>query len=164
MQTYRAPLADFAFLLRDVFDHDGAVATLPRYTDAPLETVLAVLEEAAAFCEEVLLPLNRTGDAEGLHLRGRGGAHAGGLPRRLRRVRRRRVERDRRAPEYGGTGLPAVVQAAFEEMVCSANLSFCDLSAPDAGAAAALVAHASRIRSTAICPGSRAASGRARCA
>ena len=44
MQTYRAPLADFAFLLRDVFDHDGVVAALPPYADAPLETVMAVLD------------------------------------------------------------------------------------------------------------------------
>ena len=143
MQTYRAPLADFAFLLRDVFDHDGAVATLPPYTDAPLETVLAVLEEAAAFSEGVLLPLNRSGDAEGC-------TYADGA------VRTPAGFRDAYAafvaggwsgigvaPERGGTGLPAVVQAAFEEMACAANLAFATYPLLSAGAAAALVAHAS---------------------
>ena len=47
------------------------------------------------------------------------------------------------APERGGTGLPAVVQAAFEEMACSANLAFATYPLLSAGAAAALVAHAS---------------------
>ena len=47
------------------------------------------------------------------------------------------------APERGGAGLPAVVQAAFEEMACSANLAFATYPLLSAGAAAALAAHGS---------------------
>jgi alkylation response protein AidB-like acyl-CoA dehydrogenase len=143
MLTYRAPLADFAFLLRDVFDHDGVVAALPPYTDAPLETVMAVLEESAAFSEGVLLPLNGSGDEQGCTY------HDGTVrtPAGFRDAYAALVGGGwsgiGAAPEQGGAGLPAVVQAAFEEMACSANLAFATYPLLSAGAAAALVAHGS---------------------
>ena len=143
MQTYHAPLADFAFLLRDVFDHDGVVATLPPYADASADTVLAVLEEAAAFAEAVLLPLNRTGDEQGCTF----AAGAVRTPDGFREAYAALVAGGWTgigvAPEQGGAGLPAVVATAFEEMVCSANLAFATYPLLSAGAAAALTAHAS---------------------
>jgi butyryl-CoA dehydrogenase len=65
MQAYRAPLDDVRFVLRDVLDYDGTVAALPGYEEATLDAAMEVLAEAARLCEEVLLPLNRTGDEEG---------------------------------------------------------------------------------------------------
>jgi alkylation response protein AidB-like acyl-CoA dehydrogenase len=143
VQTYRAPLADFAFLLRDVFDHDGVVAALPPYADAPLETVTAVLEEAAAFTEGVLLPLNRTGDEEGCTYRDGAVRTPAGFRDAYAALAAGGWSGIGVAPERGGAGLPAVVQAAFEEMACSANLAFATYPLLSAGAAAALVAHGS---------------------
>jgi alkylation response protein AidB-like acyl-CoA dehydrogenase len=143
MLTYRAPLADFAFLLRDVFDHDGVVATLPPYADAPLETVMAVLAESAAFTEGVLLPLNRSGDEQGCTYRDGAVRTPDGFRDAYAALVAGGWSGIGIAPERGGSGLPAVVQAAFEEMACSANLAFATYPLLSAGAAAALAAHGS---------------------
>jgi alkylation response protein AidB-like acyl-CoA dehydrogenase len=65
--TYRAPVEDVAFLLRDLLDYEGEIATLPGFEDADLETVLEVLGAGGQFCSEVLAPLNGPADREGCH-------------------------------------------------------------------------------------------------
>ena len=64
MPTYKAPVESVLFLLRDVLGYER-YSNLPGFSDAPLDTVEAVLAEAARFSEEVLQPLNRVGDKEG---------------------------------------------------------------------------------------------------
>ena len=65
MNTYQPPLADIRFLL-EAFDYTGVVHAMPKYADFDLETNMALLEEYAKFCVEVLLPLNETGDKQGV--------------------------------------------------------------------------------------------------
>ena len=60
MVTYAAPLDDIRFCLTELFDYEGRVATLPGFEDASPDLVDAVLEEAAKFCINELLPLNRS--------------------------------------------------------------------------------------------------------
>src|SRR5450631_3464723 len=64
MPTYRAPVDDTLFLLSDVFDYAG-YHNLPGFEEAPLDVVEAILREGAKFAEEVLQPLNQSGDREG---------------------------------------------------------------------------------------------------
>ncbi len=64
MPTYRAPVDEVQFLLNDVFRMER-YNNLPGFADASPDIVAAVLGEAGRFCEEVLQPLNRTGDVEG---------------------------------------------------------------------------------------------------
>ena len=94
MPTYAAPLQDIRFALRDVLGFDAHYASLPGAEDATPDTVDAILEEGAKFAGDVLSPLNAVGRRRGLHLGGQRGAHADGLPRRLRAVRRRRLAVD----------------------------------------------------------------------
>ena len=63
MSTYRAPLRDMQFVLRELAGLD-AVAQLPGFGDTP-DVIDSILEEAATFASEVLDPINRTGDKEG---------------------------------------------------------------------------------------------------
>src|SRR5438445_435273 len=58
---YVAPLKDMLFVIDELADVAG-VATLPGFEDATIETVQAVLDEAAKFNGEVLAPLNFEGD------------------------------------------------------------------------------------------------------
>ena len=64
MPSYKAPVKDTLFLLTDVFDYQR-YNNLPGFSDAPLDLVEAVLGEGGKFAEEVLQPLNRSGDIEG---------------------------------------------------------------------------------------------------
>src|SRR6516164_9415540 len=64
MPIYKAPVEDVNFLLNDVFQIDR-YDNLPGFTDASADVREAILGEAAKLAEEVLQPLNRTGDLEG---------------------------------------------------------------------------------------------------
>ena len=65
MVSYSAPLDDIRFVLYDLLDYDGKVASLPGYEEAGRDLADAVFEEGAKFCENELLPLNQPGDEEG---------------------------------------------------------------------------------------------------
>src|ERR1700730_14778035 len=64
MPSYKAPLEDVSFLLNGVFQIDR-YNNLPGFSDASSDVREAILAEAAKLSEEVLQPLNRTGDLEG---------------------------------------------------------------------------------------------------
>src|SRR5215472_17291760 len=64
MPIYKAPVEDLNFLLNDVFQIDR-YDNLPGFSDASADVREAVLGAAAKLSEEVLQPLNRTGDLEG---------------------------------------------------------------------------------------------------
>ena len=64
MPSYKAPVEDVLFLLRDVFQIDR-YNNLSSFADATPDVIEAILSEAAKLCEEVLQPLNRVGDLEG---------------------------------------------------------------------------------------------------
>ena len=65
MVTYSAPLDDIHFLLYELLDYEGTVARLPGYEEATEDLMEAILEEGAKFSENVLSPLNQSGDEEG---------------------------------------------------------------------------------------------------
>ena len=64
MPSYKAPVSDTLFLLSDVFDFER-YGNLPRFAEAPIDVVEAVLSEGGKFAEEVLQPLNRVRRREG---------------------------------------------------------------------------------------------------
>ena len=61
MATYTAPLRDMRFVLHELLDA-GALAQLPGYEQATPDLIDAVLEAAATLSQEVLFPLNLSGD------------------------------------------------------------------------------------------------------
>src|SRR5580698_9465499 len=60
--TYRAPIRDLTFALREAAGFDDLAAAFPG---ADAETVQAVLEGAGALATDVLAPLNHSGDVAG---------------------------------------------------------------------------------------------------
>jgi hypothetical protein len=63
MPEYKAPLRDMHFLIDEVFDFHAGYAAMGA-SDATPDMVSAILAEGAKFCEQVLAPLNRSGDEE----------------------------------------------------------------------------------------------------
>lgn len=65
MPEYKAPLRDINFVLKNLLDSDKHFAGLASREEVSEELVDAILAEGAKFSEQVLSPLNQTGDAEG---------------------------------------------------------------------------------------------------
>ncbi|MEO1266528.1 MAG: acyl-CoA dehydrogenase [Myxococcota bacterium] len=66
MEIYNPPLKDIRFQM-EAFGYDAQVKTLPGFEEFDLETVMAFVEQGGRFLAQEMLPLNRSGDEEGLH-------------------------------------------------------------------------------------------------
>ncbi len=123
MPTYKAPLDDIRFVLFDLLQAEQ-LAELPGFADATPDLVTAVLEAAGEFAAGELQPINHSGDEEGCHFDN--GTVT--TPKGFKEAYAKFVEGGWPGlpcdPEYGGQGLPKVINFAVEEMICSANLSF----------------------------------------
>ena len=142
MPAYKAPVQDTMFLLTDVFDLNR-LSNLPRFADAPIDTVEAILSESAKFAEEILQPLNLSGDREGCT------RHADGsvtTPKGFKAAYKAFVENGwvgvTGPQEYGGQGLPYYVGVLTSEYLSAANMAFSMYPGLTNGAAAALLVHA----------------------
>jgi alkylation response protein AidB-like acyl-CoA dehydrogenase len=121
---YRAPVRDQAFVLNEVLRLESH-SNLPGFADVSADLVQQVLEEAARFCEGVLEPLNRVGDKEGCVWSEDNTVRT---PPGFKEAYRQMTEGGwpglSADPDYGGQGLPAVLNTAFSEMGTSANMAF----------------------------------------
>jgi alkylation response protein AidB-like acyl-CoA dehydrogenase len=142
MPSYRAPVEDVKFLLDDVF-HFDRYNNLPGFADASADVRDAILTEAAKFSEEVLQPLNRTGDLEGCtrHDDGRVTTPTG-FKAAFRQLGEGGWLGLSGPAEYGGQGLPATLAQTINEFMISANMAFSMYHGLTLGAVAALMAHA----------------------
>jgi len=66
MPIYRAPLEDYKFVLHELLEVEKQ-QDLPQFAGVDADTVDEVLANAGKFCEEVLQPINQSGDEEGCH-------------------------------------------------------------------------------------------------
>jgi butyryl-CoA dehydrogenase len=122
MPAYKAPLRDMRYAL-DLMGYDD-LTKLPGYEDFDRDTVDAVLEEAAKLCEEVLAPLNRSGDEEGCHYENGVVRTPKGFGDAYTLFRDGGWTSLACAPQYGGQGMPVSINALVEEMICASNMSF----------------------------------------
>jgi alkylation response protein AidB-like acyl-CoA dehydrogenase len=140
MPTYRPPIADYRFLLGELFD-TARLTGYAGYEEATPELLLEALEEAGKVCEEVLAPLNLAGDTEGCTWEN-GEVRT---PRGFRDAWRAYVGGGwlglSCAPAHGGQGLPRVLRFAVDEMVYAANLSFAMYPALTLGVYEGIAAH-----------------------
>ena len=123
MPTYTAPLRDMRFVLNELAGAERLRA-LPGCEEIGPDLVDPVLEEAAKFCAEVLLPLNRSGDEEGCTLENGVVRTPRGFPEAYRAFCEAGWTSLGADPDYGGQGLPKSVGLLVEEMICSANMAF----------------------------------------
>ncbi len=123
MPIYKAPLEDVRFVLNEVIGA-AQLAQLPGYGEATPEAIDAVLEEAAKICEDLLFPLNQSGDAEGCTFEHGVVKTPPGFKDAYTTFCQGGWAGLSCDPEFGGQGLPTLLSLAIDEMVCSANLSF----------------------------------------
>jgi alkylation response protein AidB-like acyl-CoA dehydrogenase len=126
MTIYKAPLNDMRFALYDVLGADAVLGKLEGGEAHSRDLLDAVLEEAARFNEQVLAPLNASGDQEGCHYDKATATVT--TPKGFKEAYRQYAEggwAGLTAPEkFGGQGLPTVLGAMTKEMIDSSNLAW----------------------------------------
>jgi len=146
MPAYRAPLRDMRFVFDEVLDASTVLQALPEQGEFSADLADAILEEAAKLAENVLAPLNGPGDQQGCQYDPQ--TKAVTVPQGFKEAYKQFAEGGWTAlacsPEFGGQGLPHVLNMLVEEMICSANLSLGMYPGLTHGAINALTEHGSR--------------------
>jgi len=123
MPVYSPPSENIKFILHDVLNA-SSLAELPGYEDVSEDLIDQIIEEGGKICENVLFPINQSGDQEGC-------TYENGV---VRTPKGFKEAYDTFAsggwcglsgdPEYGGMGMPVLLNTVMQEMICSANMSF----------------------------------------
>ncbi|MGA0545928.1 acyl-CoA dehydrogenase C-terminal domain-containing protein [Brevundimonas sp. VNH65] len=141
--AYKAPVRDLTFIVNEVLDIDR-YSNQPGFADVNSELVTQILEEGGKFAEEVIAPINHSGDKEGCHW-AEGGVVTG--PKGWKEAYHAMVEAGWPSlaadPAYGGQGMPYVLASAFGQFTAGASAAFSMYPGLTAGAYAGIHASAS---------------------
>jgi len=121
--SYVAPVKDMLFCMKELANLE-AVAQLPGFEEAGLETAQAVLEECAKFNEGVLAPLNFEGDKNPSYWKDGKVFTTPGFKDAFRQFGKGGWQGLQHPTDFGGQSLPKTIGAACIEMLNSANMSF----------------------------------------
>ena len=143
MPVFQAPTRDTRFVVNEVLGLES-YGHLPRFEAATRDLTDTVIEEAGRFVNEVIAPLNLSGDREGCTRHPDGSVTT---PKGFKEAYARYVEAGwgtLAAPEeLGGQGLPHVMGFVVEEYLASANQAFAMYPGLANGAISALVSKGS---------------------
>ncbi|MFQ5623996.1 MAG: acyl-CoA dehydrogenase, partial [Paracoccaceae bacterium] len=141
MANYKPPLRDFEFVLHETLRvHESDI---PGYDELDPSFTAAILDEAGKIARDVLAPLNEVGDREGCVLENgvvrtpKGFREAYDV---LREGGWTGLDCD---PDYGGQGMPYILNTAVSEMHVSANMALNMYPGLTHGAYSAIHAHGS---------------------
>lgn len=121
--SYRAPVKDLFFAATELAGLE-AISRLPGHEEAGPETAQAVFDECARFNEEVVAPLNWTGDQKPSSVTDGRVTTSPGFADAFRQFAEGGWQGLQHPVDFGGQGLPKTIGAACIEMINSANLSF----------------------------------------
>ena len=123
MQVYKAPVRDMQFVIHEL--HGSAALTkLKGLEEVTPELIDSILEEAGKFAENVLLPINASGDEEGCRYENGVVRTPKGFREAYAAFREQGWTAIAADPAFGGQGLPEVVNKQVEEMISATNTSF----------------------------------------
>ena len=140
--TYRAPVDDYRFLLRSVFDV-SKVLSMPRYAHVDDDLIDPVLTEAGRLSDEVLAPLRRAGDLHPAVLENGVVRTSPGFGDAYAQIVEGGWVGISAMSEFGGMQMPHVIGMAVGEMMSGANLALQLLPLLTQGQIEALEHHAS---------------------
>jgi alkylation response protein AidB-like acyl-CoA dehydrogenase len=143
MADYQAPLKDMNFLLYDVFSMEALWQSMPNLSEhVDRETAQAILQECAKIAEQEIAPLSRQGDEIGVSFDNGKVTTAPGYKEAFRTYADGGWSGLGGEPDFGGMGMPKVITALHEEMLCSADISFSLYPGLTAGAGLSIAKHA----------------------
>ena len=142
MPQYNPPLRDIQFVIHELLEAEKIFSKLPAYQEVDRETMNQIAEEAGKFASEVVFPLNQIGDKEGC-IRNEDGSVK--TPSGFKSAYEQYVQGGWPAlscdPEFGGQGLPQLLNTVLYETLNSANQSWTMYPGLSHGAYECLHAH-----------------------
>ncbi len=124
MPSYRAPQRDIQFVMHEVLAMSDHYKTLQGNEDIDVQTIDAILEEASKFAENVLAPINASGDEQGCTW---DDGHVT-TPAGFKEAYARYVEGGwpsiSHSPSVGGQGLPESLGTMINELSGTSNWSW----------------------------------------
>ncbi|WP_420343554.1 acyl-CoA dehydrogenase C-terminal domain-containing protein [Paenirhodobacter sp.] len=139
MPNYTANTRDMQFVLHEVLK--VSETGIPGYEEMDRDFTEAVLDTAAKVASEVLAPLNRVGDAEGCVLENGVVRTPEGFKAAFAAMKDGGWTALDCDPDYGGQGMPYLLNCAVGEMFVSANMAFNMYQGLTHGAYSAIHAH-----------------------
>ncbi len=139
MTSYAAPVKDMQFILHELLN--VSTSGIPGYEELESDFTSAVLEEAGKIASEIMHPLNAVGDQEGCTLENGVVRTPTGFKAAFDQVRKGGWTALDCDPEYGGQGMPYVLNTAVGEMFSGANMAFNMYAGLTHGAYSAIHAH-----------------------
>ena len=146
MPIYTPPLRDQQFVLHELLGAADQLKDVPRYAEVDADVLNHVLEEAGKFCAEVLLPLNQTGDEQGCTYdpETKEVKAPPGFREAFDQFRAAHWQGLASEHEYGGQGLPHLMQIALYEMQYSTNQAWAMYPGLTVGAYECILANGSK--------------------
>ena len=143
MPDYRAPVRDMRFVINEVLESEKLYQTLPGYEEATEELMNAIVDEGAKFAEEVVSPLNQSGDEEGCRWSDEGVATPKGFKEAYQQYVANGWPALSADVENGGQGMPNMMGIIINELGGTANWSWVMYPGLSHGAVNTIEAHGS---------------------
>ncbi len=144
MTTYKAPIRDMQFVMRDLLNFEKHYQSLPACEEVNGDLIDAILGEASKFSEEVVAPLNAVGDEAGCELLDDGEVRT---PPGFKEAYQQYVDGGwpslDQPSRYGGQDLPMSIGTTVREMNGTANWSWAMYSGLSHGAMETIDEHGS---------------------
>ncbi len=121
MNDYRVPVEDLNFILFDVLHAPRQLAGMPAFAEADEALMRQLLKEMGRFVSGVIAPLNRVGDEIGARWQDGAVTMPPGFRDAYQAFWQAGWPALSAAPEHGGQGLPAVLDATLYESLSAAN-------------------------------------------
>ena len=142
MPEYKVPLKDMNFLINDVFDYPKHYENLPGAEEATPDLIDAILTECAKFSENVIAPLNQSGDKAGCKLVDGKVITPDGFKEAYDQYVEGGWQGLSHPEEYGGQGLPMSLGILKSEIIGTANWSWAMYPGLSLGAMNTVMLHA----------------------
>ncbi len=144
MADYKVDLKDMNFLLFEVFETEEFWAKSDYLSEMiERDTAQAILQECGKICEQAIAPISREGDEVGVSWDQGEVTTAPGYKDAYTTYAEGGWVGLGGNVDYGGMGMPKMITALQEEMVCGADMSFSLYPGLTAGAALSLAKHGS---------------------
>ncbi len=151
MPEYKAPVRDMKFVMQELLDCDSHYQKL-GYEDASLDMVNAIVSEAAKLTEQVIAPINQTGDEQGCTWTDGEVTTPDGFKDAYQQYVEGGWPTLAQSVDFGGQGLPHSLNMAINEFFSGANHSFAMYPGLSHGALATIEEHGSDIQKNTFMP------------